>query len=241
MSTAATAPRLALNAERRFFSATALTGLAVTVVGFAPTWFLMRWSGAPPLPWLVHIHGAVYTAWIGLYLAQTTLIATGQRDLHRKLGQSAIAIAVVMVVLGYFVAIEGARRGAGPPGRDQLAFLTNPLSNILTFTALLSAAIYQRHRAPYHKRLMLLTMLPILTTPLARLSRMLGSPYEGFVGGMLLADLFLVALAVYDIRTKGRLHPATLWGGSFLLASEAARVLISGTQTWRTFAAWLIA
>ena len=117
MSTAAAAPRLTLNAERQFFSATALAGLAATLIGFAPTWFLMRWFGAPPLPWIVHLHGLVFTGWVLLYLTQTSLIAVGRRDLHQRMGLVGVVWGLVMVILGIAVAIEGARRGAGGRSR----------------------------------------------------------------------------------------------------------------------------
>jgi hypothetical protein len=51
--------------------------------------------------------------------------------------------------------------------------------------------------------------------------------------------LFLVAIAVYDFRTRGRLHPATLWGGLFLVASQPLRLLIGVSAPWSAFAAWL--
>lgn len=226
--------------ERWFFTGTALVGAAITLIGFTPTWLLMRWFDAPPLPWIVHLHGAMYSAWIGIYLVQTTLIAAGRRDLHRQIGVGAIVLGAAMIVMGVIVSIEGARRGAGGAGRDQLAFLINPLTNIVTFAGLLGAALWQRHRAPFHKRLMLLTMLPILTTPLARISRMIGFPAPPPVGGMLLANLFMVALVIHDLRSKGRIHPATMWGGAFLLGTEALRLAIGPTEAWRSLAAKLV-
>jgi hypothetical protein len=45
------------------------------------------------------------------------------------------------------------------------------------------------------------------------------------------ADLFVVALAVYDFRARGRLHPATLWGAAVVVASQPLRVWL-GLQPW---------
>ena len=59
---------------------------------------------------------------------------------------------------------------------------------------------------------MFLTMLPVLTTPLARIGRMLAMPVPPPVGGLLMSGVFLAALAAYDLRTRGALHPATAWG-----------------------------
>lgn len=240
MASAAPSVRVTLNNERRFFSATALAGLLATLIGFAPTYFLMRWFDAPPLPLIVHVHGLAFTGWVLLYLTQTSLIAAGRRDIHQKLGVAGIALGAAMTVLGVAVAIEGARRGVGGPGRDQLAFIINPLTNIVMFAGLLTAAISQRKRSPYHKRLMLLTMLPILTTPLARISRMLALPVPPPVGGMLMSDLFLAALVAYDLNTRGKLHPATVWGGGILFLSELLRVAIGPTAAWHRIAAMLV-
>lgn len=240
MPTTAMPAGVQLNAERRFFSGTAIAGLLIVFIGFTPTWFMMQWFGAPPLPWIVHLHGVVFTAWILLYAAQTTLVAADRRDLHRKLGAGGAILGPGLLFLGVVVAIEGAQRGAGGPNRDQLGFLIYPLANIATFAVLLTTALLMRSRAAWHKRLMLLTMLPILTTPLARIGAMAGSPLPPPLTGMLLADLFLIALAVHDGRTLGKLHPATLWGGGALLASEIVRVAIGKTEAWRALAAQIV-
>jgi hypothetical protein len=57
---------------------------------------------------------------------------------------------------------------------------------------------------------------------------------------MILADLFLVALVLFDFRKNGRLHPVTLWGGGAFLLSEPLRVMIANSQAWQNFARWLI-
>jgi len=50
----------------------------------------------------------------------------------------------------------------------------------------------------------------------------------------------LLAMLVHDRATRGRFHPATLWGGLFLVASQPLRLMIGGTDTWLAFARWLI-
>ncbi|MGH7577880.1 MAG: hypothetical protein ACREM1_22505 [Longimicrobiales bacterium] len=54
------------------------------------------------------------------------------------------------------------------------------------------------------------------------------------------ADVFLAALVFYDLATRGRLHPATLWGGGFLLASGPLRVAIGYSRPWQDFARMLM-
>jgi hypothetical protein len=61
-----------------------------------------------------------------------------------------------------------------------------------------------------------------------------GGPLAGF--GM--TDLFVVALAIWDFRTRGRLHPVTLWGGLLIIVSQPLRFFVSDTGLWLAFARW---
>ena len=48
----------------------------------------------------------------------------------------------------------------------------------------------------------------------------------------------LGALVAWDIKSQGRIHRATLWGGSFLIASWVFRLAIMNTPGWLSFAGW---
>lgn len=63
MSTAA-ASGLQLTGERRFFLAMAAALAICTFAGFARSYYLMSFTGAASLPPLVHLHGALFTAWV---------------------------------------------------------------------------------------------------------------------------------------------------------------------------------
>ena len=52
--------------------------------------------------------------------------------------------------------------------------------------------------------------------------------------------MFILALWIYDFTTRGRVHPASLWGGLFFIASQVVRLAIGGTGAWLAFAGWLI-
>ena len=45
--------------DRRFYAGMSGLALCVVLVGFAGTYFLKGLFGAPPLPLLLHLHGAV--------------------------------------------------------------------------------------------------------------------------------------------------------------------------------------
>jgi hypothetical protein len=234
------APRASLNAERRFFTGMAAAMVATTFIGFVPTYYFRSLTGAPPLGPLVHLHGVAYTAWMLLFLGQPSLIAARRPDLHRIMGYALAGLAVVIVILGVVTAIESGRAGHGPMTRNQPFFLIFPLTLMVLFSGFTALGIAQRKQAAYHKRWMLLATMALVTTPLARIGPRIGMPFEKPICGMLLMDLFLAALVVFDIKRLGRLHPVTLWGGGILLASEPLRVLIGNTEAWQSFARMLI-
>lgn len=239
------APRARIDSERLFFSGFAAALLLLTFIGFAPTYFLRGYfEGARVVEMtpLVHLHGVTFTAWVVLLLGQTGLIAAGRADIHRIAGTAMAGLALALVMIGYVIAIESARLGNGPSDRHQPSFLVFPLANMLVFAGLCGAGIYFRRRAQVHKRLMLMATLTIVITPLARIWRMAfgAEPIHPPVGGMILADMLFAALVAYDLGTRGKLHPATLWGGAVFLLTQPLRVAVGKTEAWQSFARSLI-
>lgn len=236
MATVAQRGGAKLNTERRFFATMALVISAATFIGFAPSYYLAPMFAARPLSMLLHVHGVVFTAWILLYVAQTGLISASRADIHRIVGPVAVVLAIAMVPLGIAAAIVTKQVAAAhhmPPQGPPLVF---PLGAILTFAVLVGAGFVRRKQSAWHKRLMLLGTAAILTTPLARITRFTHIGLAPAFGGMILTDVLLAALAIYDIRTRGKLHPATIRGGGFFLATQALRVALNAMPAWQAFA-----
>jgi hypothetical protein len=105
------------------------------------------------------------------------------------------------------------------------------------FSVLVTASLYYRHQSEIHKRLMLLATIAILTPAIARL------PFAFLANGPLaffgLTDLILLACVFYDVVSRRRLHPAYLWGGLVLVASQPLRPAVGGAVAWLAFARWL--
>lgn len=225
-----------LSRERRFFLGMAAAMVAITFVGFAPSYYLSTVFAGPKLSLLVHIHGAVFTLWMLLYVVQTGLISAGRTDVHRVVGPAAVLVALAMVPLGVATAIITKQVAAAahlPPPGPPLVF---PLGAILTFAVLTGWAVAMRKRAAWHKRLMLLGTLALLTTPLARVTRLSHLPLTPALGGIVLTDLILLVLVAYDLRTSGKLHAATKWGGAFFLLTQLIRIGLNMTPAWQAFA-----
>jgi hypothetical protein len=199
-------------------------------------------SGAAVLTPLVHTHAIVSSAWMLVFLTQTSLISAGRPDLHRLLGFGALIVAVALIGIGLMTAIEAAHLGRRPPGWTREAFFIFPFGSVFFFGLFGAIGIFNRHRADFHKRLMLIATFSLLIPAGARVSHLLASTGlpPGPIGGMVLTDIFLAGLVIYDIKALGRLHPVTLWAGGLLLLSQPFRVWFAGTQPWQTFAAALI-
>jgi len=235
------------SAERLFFSAMALSVLAAVLLGFARTFFFAAWfpeyqQHAPPEP-IFFWHGAVFTAWFVLAAVQPLLVAGGNLRLHRRLGGYGAVLAAAMVVFGVVAALVAARRPGGFIGvpLPPLQFLVVPLATIFLFTVFVALAIARRRDAQSHKRLMLLGSISLLEAAVARwpIDGLLAPSFVPlFSGAELLTDLFLLPLVLWDLYSRGRLHPATLWGGLALIAAQPLRILLSQTEGWLAFARW---
>jgi len=142
-----------------------------------------------------------------------------------------------MVVVGTIGALIGARRPTGfvlvqiPP----LQFLVVPIFDMILFASFVTLAVVKRRDAQSHKRWMYLATVNLTTAAIARWPAVLPLGPLAFFG---LTDLFIVALAIYDFRSRGRLHPVTLWAGLALIVSQPLRLVISGTPAWLAFAKW---
>jgi hypothetical protein len=235
VSTAALATR---RRTRRFYVGMAIAITITVFAGFSRSYFLKSWYGTRELSGLLHIHGLIFTTWVLFFLAQTVLVATGRTYLHRRMGIGGAVLAVLVVIVGTAVAINRAKTGVSPiPGVSSLGFLAIPLFDMVVFGALVGTALYFRRQLETHKRLMTLSMISLLAAPIARMNFLPLPPGPPTFFG--LADLFIVAMLVFDLSTRGKVHPATIWGGLLVVASQPLRLMISGTAPWLAFASWL--
>lgn len=234
---AASPPRSPAVSDRPFFLTISIAIALVVFGGFAPTYYLRGYFHTEPLPTVFAVHGAVFSAWVVLFVVQAALVSARRTDIHRKLGLLAAVVAPLMLVLGYQAAIAAARRGFSTPGLPPpLVFLAVPMFDLFVFGALVGAALWYRRNPAMHKRLMLLAMLSVVTAAIARLPGVLPYGPPAFFG---LTDLFLVAGIIWDKWMRGRVHPAYIWGGLFLVISQPLRLVVSGTDTWMRIATWL--
>jgi hypothetical protein len=219
----------------------AIAVVATVAVGFAPTYYLKPLFATPALPLFTHIHGALFTAWVLLFLAQTSLVAANRTDLHRRLGVAGAVLAIAMAVSGAALAIESARLARPALGvlarASPLFVLVIPLASVVVFAILVGLGLYYRRRPDAHKRLMLFATLALLPPALARIRVLNAIGPQAFFG---VTVLFIAAVVAYDYWTRRRVHAVSLWGGLFLALSFPGRIALGHTDAWLTFARWLV-
>ena len=240
--------------ERWFYISVALSLILLNGVAFGPGIIDGSRRNVPlPLTALVTTHAVLGAAWLLLFLAQATLVATRRVAVHRRLGVAGAALALAFVGIGCFTVIEQARRGfdlsgdisrLAPPGAppDPAATLSI-LFFFVTFAVLVGAALWYRHRPAVHKRLMLLAVVGGLSpTPLAHL---IGHwPALQARAGMVVLVSTIIVLsvsAIYDRISQGRIHPVSLLVPGVLVVWQALlNTMVIPSAAWRGVAAWVI-
>lgn len=241
MATRALAPRLA--AERRFFFWTSAAMVATLFAGFAPSFYLRGLvpSQVPflPLTPLVLLHGLLFTGWALLFMVQVSLVSARRTDLHRRLGLAGLPMLVAMAVVGPLAALYAVARQSGPPIVSPLSWLAVPLIDVPMYVALIWAGLANRKDPQAHKRFMLASMIGMINPGFGRLPWPAAVPPTlVLMGGML---IFLTALIVWDLRSRGKLHWATTASAIVLVGSWVFRLAVWQTPAWLSFAAWISA
>ncbi len=221
--------------DHRFFLGMSLLMLASVFVGFAHTYYLAGVFPAPLPSLTIHLHGAAFSCWILLLVAQTSLVSAGRVDIHRRLGIAGFVLACLMVILGVLAATDSLVRQGGPPGRDQLFFYIIPLTDMLIFATLVFSALRARCNPPAHKRLILIATTGLLIAAIARWPMM----NHNAIFAALVSYVFLIVLVGYDLWSTRKIHRATLWAGTFLIVVQQIRLPIGQSAAWHAFATWV--
>jgi hypothetical protein len=241
----------AVSHRSRFFLVMAIVLFVPVAVGFGPTFFLRPWSGARdslggPFPVHLIIHGSVLSAWYLLFIAQTTLVAAHRVDLHRRLGVIGVGIAVAVVATSVVTLVRAVPRGTtlGLPAEAIMGVVVADTAALVVFALFVAGGVYLRRNAAAHKRLMFLAANTIIGPAFSEV-RPVGRALEhwlpgaGLVSGLVFPFVCIVALVVYDVVTRKRIHPATLFGiAMFFVPGVAVGALfLSGAAP--AFVEWL--
>ncbi len=201
--------------SRWFYPVASALLLVLTLVGFRHFYLQLQAYPGRPLPpparAIYIIHGVLMTAWIVLAVVQPLLVATGRKRTHMKLGKFAMVLAIGIIGAGYLIAI-GSTKGTPPElvrfGLAPKAFLTVPLSGIVTFALFVTVGVLNRHRPEIHRPMMLLASLSVVAAALGRIAPLsdwyagtwLEVCFSAFVSMLLLGALLLAVKCAIEKR-----------------------------------------
>lgn len=211
---------------------------AVVVIGFSPSYYRAGFLRAPlPSP-ILHVHGAVFTLWMVLFLVQATLISARRLKWHRVLGTIAFCLPPIMVVLGTIAAVDALGRRVTIGSLDPAVSFSIPILGISCFAILIFASWKSRRQPDAHKRLILLATIGLTDAALGRFpwQQMGLSPAQGAVTGL---GILVLLVIVYDLLSLRRLHRSTMWAAPLTFAVGAFSVPIGMTAFWHGFAAFV--
>jgi uncharacterized membrane protein YozB (DUF420 family) len=231
--------------DRDFFITYVVLIWVGIVMGFGSDMIRHFQSHERAYPLIVHFHAAAFVGWMVVLTTQVLLIRNRRHDLHRALGLAAMGLAAVMIVLGPLTAITTQRLDFGTPNSDP-SFVAIQFGGITAFATLVGAAFLLRGNSSTHKRLILLATAAISD---AGFARWLGGSFHAWLGdgfwpsyaGLFFAtDVLIVALGVYDLVTRGRLHPAYMIGATWIFALELTENFLDLSPAWKPIALALI-
>ena len=154
---------------RPFFPAMAVLTIAMAAFAFVPE-YVEHAEGRFPIAWVLHIHGAIMTAWLGSFLVQAFLGGTGRVSQHRRIGNFGFAIG--WLAWASMIFVEWRSYAVKPPPEDVRAYdwlLPGPCV-YLTFAFFLTWSYRNRKRPEWHKRLLLFALFLSATAAVERFS-----------------------------------------------------------------------
>lgn len=237
--------------DRWIYVFTAASFIVITLTGFIPDSFmkiaLIRAGGRAPFPIVLHFHAVLMASFLLLLLAQTTLVAIGRSDLHRRLGIAAFILVPALVVVGFILVptiyhqVWNAIQTASPENRTQLEKVLPRLDNILLmqlrigilFPLFIVLGLRARGRdAGFHKRMMILAPATAIAAAIDRITWLPTT----FPASPTATDLYvLLAISpmfIWDVFRNRRVHDAYwVWLG-FCLPLTVAVHALWGTPWW---------
>jgi len=201
--------------------------MAIVLAGFWP--YFSALPSGPKAHWIIHVHAAVFSGWMLLYLAQVWLVYRRRVRAHQALGRFGIYYGILVLLFGVFVTFAAPVLNVqeGRSTLDEAAgFLVLPIGDMLLFGGFFAAGIAWRRQRDVHKRLMLLATVALLFAPAARFAG------AGGVPAILLLWLTPVALAiVHDVVTVRRVDRIYIVGLAVFLVA-VTRVGLMESEYW---------
>ena len=225
-----------ISSERLFFFSMTVLIFAAVSYGFGSE-YIQASFGFPSL--LVYIHAALFVGWMLLLLTQASLVSAGRVDWHRHLGIAGFVLLCGMPLIGALTVTAAVAHNRFPSGfGGPWEFYYDSIASLVAFFGLGYFALRYRNSPQTHKRLILLATMTVAEAGIVRWP--VAWIHEISHGVTMVTYFFLLLIVVYDFVSRKQIHPATLWGGLFLICYEETQSLIGHSQAWHSAASWIL-
>ncbi len=227
-----------------FFFWLAIAMAVLVFGGFGISYFQPMAAGTfPSASPVVHVHGFFYFSWMVFLVVQVALVNQGNVVLHRSLGLLGISIGTAAVIFGCMVTILFTQRLVADSDATVYGLMYISLLAVLGFSVLLVLALRNLRNSEAHKRYILLATASFLIAGFNRIFQgVFGLGVETdltYLPRYLAVDAFIVALIVYDWRTLGKLHHATVVGSLVNIVPQVFHAPIVHSSTYIALTHWL--
>lgn len=222
--------------EKYFYSFMSVFIAVVVFYGFSHTVNQNLIHPAVERPWILWVHGIVFSGWLLFFILQSALVRTRSVRWHRNVGWFGAGLGVAIVVLGLSTTMAMAHFHVEKLHATDLSFILVPFWDIACFAVCFGLAIAWRKKLEHHRRLMLLATAALSAAGWGRYTFL---PPGGFYAGV---DLLIVMGVVRDLIVNRRVQAVYKVGLPVFVAGQALVlwVILSKPEWWMKTVAVLL-
>ncbi|WP_158880982.1 hypothetical protein [Rhodanobacter sp. L36] len=208
--------------NRYFYFAMSLVIAMIVIAGFGHTIGPRLLHSPVPRPLILHIHVAIFCAWVIFFMLQTALVGWRNVWLHRRLGVFGALLGCAIPLVGTATAIV-IDRAEGHHGDGAAAFLAVSLYDMAAFAITFGLAVSWRKKTERHRRLMLIATCGLMSAAIARI--IAGAvPFEWIYAGV---DGLILLGALRDLLIMRRVHLVYLVALPLLVFGQGVAICLA--------------
>jgi hypothetical protein len=241
--------------DRWIYVFTAATFVVIVLAGFIPSSIMkvaaVQAGERPPFPLVMHLHALLMGSFLLLLLAQTSLVAVGRCDLHRRLGLLSMVLVPALVIVGFLLiktnfdlmwgALQTTPPGSARSELEERLWFSNNIKLIqlrigILFPLFLAIGLRARGKdAGLHKRMMILATAMTLPAGIDRIPWLPTTLPASPIGPDFWTLVAISPMFVWDVVRNHRVHRAYwIWLGVNVPFAIAVHGLW-GTEAWQAF------
>ncbi len=213
-----------------FYFCMSLLVTAAVIYGFSHTVNDNLLHATPPRPWILWLHGIVFSGWLIFFIFQSALVRTGNVKLHRLTGWFGAALGVLIPALGIATAIVMDRfRTVRFHIPHANTFFSIQILDVAAFTVFFWLAIYCRKKPESHRRLVLIATIVLTSAGFGRFPMI---PEAWFYAGV---DALILLGIARDLIVNRRIHVVYRYALPILIVCQ-----IFAVEIWLRHPAWWV-